>query len=203
MPLAVSIELPPPIAIRLSKSPLRRDFATPVSMTAVVGSATVSGKTAHAIFAPIEQRGRPVEDAASSAINGSVTISGFAEPEPRQHAPAIRPSAPPPIAISRGVVIMRRHRTLLLCRRQHSEAAQSAANLSAYAVDGGIEPFEIAEVRRQFGKPAAPVEAFRRRASPAASAADPAAADRRGSPRPTNCPSPALRSSATTKTSAR
>jgi len=49
--LAVSIELPPPIATRLSKPPSAR-IRVPVSTIAVVGSGTVSENTDQRIRAP-------------------------------------------------------------------------------------------------------------------------------------------------------
>ena len=76
MPLAVSIELPPPIATRLSNAASREHARTPVRRPPVVGSGTVSENTAQRIRAPSSSavaRSRMPH----SAINGSVTISGL------------------------------------------------------------------------------------------------------------------------------
>src|ERR1700731_2104130 len=102
MPLAVSIELPPPIAMRLSKSPSCRIW-TPVPITSVVGSDTVSEKTDQASCAPSSSavaRSRMPQP----AIYGSVTIKGRDNPS-RAISPGKSANAPPPIAINRGVVI--------------------------------------------------------------------------------------------------
>src|ERR1051326_3214163 len=102
MPFAVSIELPPPIATRLSKPP-SRNIATPVSITSVVGSETVSENTVNGICAlsssPVARSRMP-----QRAIYGSVTTSGCLRPS-RAISAGNSASAPPPTDISRGIVI--------------------------------------------------------------------------------------------------